>query len=139
MTDHDLAAFRSCLGQLRTALDRFEDILLRSITITPPVSTGLIKASPGYAPGPLFHCAEGHAKVVSLSEDCPVCAIKRLTGYSDKWCDRCEDITPHVGARHIHACCVECLELDPGCVDTLRKKDTRIQGLTLVPERDSPR
>jgi hypothetical protein len=103
MTARDVAALQSWLSPLRAALDRFEEMLAQAM------SAGLIKASPVQASGSTFHCAHGHADVVYRTPDCPVCTMKRRAGYSEKWCERCEEITPHVGGMHIHARCVACL------------------------------
>jgi hypothetical protein len=78
----DLALQRRHFGRLQDAIDRVEET---------------------------SYCAKGHPGVAYTTADCPVCAVKRATGYSEKWCDACGTVTPHVGGMHVHASCVQCL------------------------------
>ena len=107
MADGGFEALQSHLGECRAALDRLAEML--ASMLVHQVSTGLVKASPMRGPDAAFSCANGHATVVHFSLDCPVCTMRRLAGYSTKWCEKCKEVTPHVGGMHVHATCVECL------------------------------
>ncbi len=58
-------------------------------------------------------CAHGHAIVAYVGAECPVCALTRRIGYSEKWCDSCDQTTAHVGGGHISAVCVRCVSRHP--------------------------
>jgi len=107
---------RSYLDQLRAAVEGFDE-MLASMSVLELLGDPLDSGRTWEA-AHTFHCANGHADVIHLTPDCPVCAMKRLAGYSEKWCDVCREVTAHVGGLHVHASCVRCLSnrqgLQPG-------------------------
>jgi hypothetical protein len=107
MRTGDLTMLRSYVDQLRAAIDGFDE-MLASVTL-PKQSRNPLDADRPLEVVPAFYCANGHAKVIHLTPDCPVCAMRRLTGYSEKWCDACREMTAHVGGLHVHASCLKCL------------------------------
>jgi hypothetical protein len=96
---------RSYFGRLQDAMDRFEETLQ---SVAPPAGMGALELPPALA-ADTSYCTNGHPGVVHSASECPVCAVKRAIGYSEKWCDLCNTVTPHVGGMHVHASCVHCL------------------------------